>query len=731
MYIAHINEETKEIQTVKQHSENVAASCQQFAIPELKKIMYIIGLLHDIGKYQESFQKRIRGDNIRVEHSICGAIIAKNTFHDFIALMIAHCIAGHHTGIADTGFPNDTCDMSTLHGRLKRTYEYIDQYTQELEVPCMSDSEITDLIKYIISDCDNDNNKLTDKIAFIIRYCFSCLTDADSLDTAQFCKGNINRALTADFVKCLKKVDDTLALFTCTTELQRTRAKLQEQVFKRINERSEIFLLNMPTGSGKTLCSIKFALERAIRENKRRIIYIIPYNSIIEQTANEFEKIFKSDAEILRHQSTFSYDDIDDLDEDYRITAKLATENWDAQLIITTAVQFFESIYANKRGKLRKLHNMSDSILVFDEAHLMPENYMQPCLEAVSYITKYLNSEAVFLTATMPNFKKLIVEYAMKDTRIVDLVTDTSEFEKFSKCKYRYIGSISDDNLIASAETYPCSLIIVNKRKKAKQIFDGLKGKKFHLSTYMTAFDREKEIAKIKKELINLEKDYPNYIDVPEDKRIVVVSTSLIEAGVDLDFFTVFREIAGIDNILQAGGRCNREGKRKNAEVFVFEFDSENGKVSTNERENITKGLIRKYEDITCNECIEEYYEKLFFVNRDKITRNSMYQFCSSFKSIPFREYAQNFELIDSRTVSVVVARDKKSTDLIDSIKKFGYGNSRELQKYAFSIYQNEFDDLYRQNAVDDYGSGVWCLTNTDYYDEKTGIFFEAKDYFI
>ena len=151
----------------------------------------------------------------------------------------------------------------------------------------------------------------------------------------------------------------------------------------------------MPTGSGKTLCSVKFALERAVRKEKKRIIYVIPYNSIIDQTADVLESLFGKEAQILRHQSTFFYDG-DDYDEDYRQAAKCASENWDAPLIITTAVQFFESIYANKRGKLRKLHHMADSILVFDEAHLMPVEYLQPCLRAIAYITRYLNSEAVF-----------------------------------------------------------------------------------------------------------------------------------------------------------------------------------------------------------------------------------------------------------------------------------------------------------------------------------------------
>src|SRR5699024_10463235 len=248
----------------------------------------------------------------------------------------------------------------------------------------------------------------------------------------------------------------------------------------------------IPAGSGKTLASIKIALERAVQKKKQRIIYIIPYNSIIEQTADVFENLFGKDMEILRHQSTFSYEDEDNGSEDYRMAAKTAAENWDAPFIITTAVQFFESVYANKRGKLRKMHNMSDSILIFDEAHLMPQNYLQPCLQAVAYITRYLHSEAVFLTATMPDFEKLLKEYALPNCKIVRLIKDTAMFAKFQKCKYSYIGEVTPSELLARCCEYPSSLIIVNKKATARKLYQECGGKKYHLSTYMTSYDRKK-----------------------------------------------------------------------------------------------------------------------------------------------------------------------------------------------------------------------------------------------
>ena len=729
-YIAHKNEVTGSIQTVKAHCENTAELCREFSVPELKDFMFAIGLLHDVGKFQKSFVKRINGANIRVEHSTCGAMAARENYTiGPMALMMEYCIAGHHSGIPDGGFVNDSSDMLTLHGRMKRQFEDYSEYKEELSLPKLDEQS---WLLYLINDCNYDREKLIDKFAFLTRYAFSCLVDADSVDTADFCKEReLPRKLKGDFKACLQIVDERLTSFACKTELQRTRSLLQKQAFRNIFQNAEIYLLNMPTGSGKTLASVKIALERAIAKNKKRIIYIIPYNSIIEQTAEVFEKLFADHIEILRHQSTFSYEDDINKSEDYREAAKTAAENWDAPFIITTAVQFFESVYANKRGKLRKMHNMSESILIFDEAHLMPQNYLQPCLQAVTYITRYLHSEAVFLTATMPDFEKLIKEYALPNSKIINLIEDTSMFVKFQKCRYSYIGEVAVSELLSKSCEYPSTLIIVNKKSTARNLYQECGGKKYHLSTYMTSFDRKRVLKEIREELKKLEKDYPNYKNIPESRKITIISTSLIEAGVDLDVYTVFRERSGLDSILQAGGRCNREGKRKTADVYVFDLAEETERAALDEKANLTKGLLKKYADISDIKCISEYYSRLFFMKKNDIQKNTMHQECSDIMSIPFKKYADKFELIDSRTVSLVVPQDEQSEKMVEVMKYTKTGNARKLQNYTCSLQQRELEDLIRQHVVDDFGTGIYCLTNMDYYDENKGILFEASDYFV
>ncbi len=251
MYLAHKKDDGT-IQAVKEHSLNTANLCKDYSVGELKQFMYMLGLLHDIGKYQPSFQRRINGENIRVEHSICGAkeIDIKN---EVLSLMAKLCIAGHHSGIPDAGTLVDTKDKPTLRGRLKRVTENYDVYKTELEA-FINKNQIDEnkIISFVGKDC-NSNEDLVSKFAFLIRYCFSCLTDADSVDTAEFMEGDKRKELKSDFKQCIEKVNKKLDSFVCETDLQKARSLIQNQVFKKVDVDSEIYLMNMPTGSGKTL----------------------------------------------------------------------------------------------------------------------------------------------------------------------------------------------------------------------------------------------------------------------------------------------------------------------------------------------------------------------------------------------------------------------------------------------------------------------------------------------
>lgn len=728
-FVAHISDSGK-VQSVAEHSLNTAAAAADFSIAELRQINYLCGLLHDIGKYSDEFQRRIRGENIRVEHSICGALEAAKLEGKGKPLtrLLQLCIAGHHSGIPDCGVKNNTADMPTLCGRLRRKPVDFSGYSSELNVEAIDPEPFTALL---LKDSNNIPENVVEKFAFFVRYCFSCLTDADSLDTAKFRSEALPEPLRCSFEQCEASLDAKLGGFKAVTELQTARSRLQEQAFARIGTDANIYLMNMPTGSGKTLASMRCALKRVLASNGRlrRIIYVIPYNSIIDQTALTFEGLFSEHTDILRQQSSFVYEEQSDLSEDSKAAFSAACENWDAGIVITTAVQFFESLYGDKRGKLRKVHNMADSVIVFDEAHLMPREYLEPCLRGIGYITKYLNSQALFLTATMPDFRTLLERCAEEGLSITDLIDDTSDFEKFRKCRFSDLGKVSDEALVQKAASYASSLIVVNSRRKAAELYRLCTGEKYHLSTYMTAFDRTRVIENIKAALKRLYDDYPDLSAVPPERRITVVSTSLIEAGVDLDFVAAFRELAGLDSVLQTGGRCNREGLRAPGEVFVFESPDAGRRRAEQE---LTKGVLTEFEDISCEAAIKAYYDRLFCIDDEKIHSKSVSRSCKSIDMIPFRTYSENFRLIDDRrTVSLAVRRDDYSRKLYDTLCATGRISSRRISKYCCTVYLDEFERLRQQGVVADHGSGVFFLTNEEYYDSELGVKFEGTDYFM
>ena len=602
-YIGHTSDDGRE-QLLLAHLNGTSKLCRENANEFWADIAEFVGQIHDIGKYTSGFQKRINGaENIRVEHAICGAKdVAKAPPKSYVP-MIEYCVAGHHSGLPDGGTKVDGEEDSTLHGRMKRKTGDYSAYENEVKLEYPKDNlrELFDV---------SNQREIIEMYSFFTRYLFSCLTDADFIDTERFVTPNTDRGMDGDFQKAYEKVCEKLNSFKIETKLQESRSIIQEQVYKSVESNANVYTLNMPTGSGKTLCSIRAALKTAIENKKKRIIYVIPYVSIIEQTAKVFEDIFGDVLPVLQHHSNYDFDDDKNEDENEITSEKLkrSCENWDAKLIVTTNIQFFESLYHYKGRRLRKLHNLADSVIIFDEIHMLPIDYIQPCLRAIGYVTKYLNSTAILMSATMPNYDKFMERY-MSGVKIENAVKDTSLFNVFDKCRYEYIGKCELASLAEKAQEYDNALIIVNKRKTARELYDICSGNKYHLSTYMTPLHRSEIIAKIKE-------------DIKNGINTTVISTSLIEAGVDLDFKAVFREIAGIDNILQSGGRCNREGKMDMGDVFVFETDGGKGEIQL--KSNITRNLFEEFDNISTDKCIEEYYSRLFAFNYDNIYKSKI-----------------------------------------------------------------------------------------------------------
>lgn len=732
-YYAHTREDG-ERQTVKAHLTGVSEKAEKFSVDLLKPIAKKASLYHDIGKYALNFQKRLDNDKVKFSHAACGALEYKKFAdkNDCFAPLMEYCIAGHHTGLMDGGTVADSSDSPTLSGTLKRENEYTGEsdysaYATEIEFATLTQEERTPLYNELLSA--KDPTELIERYAFFTKYVFSCLTDADFLDTEIFCNKNVERGMSGDFKMALDKLNRELSDMPSNTPLRQARSRIQQQAFDNSVNKSHISILDMPTGSGKTLCSLKLALE----SGKKRIIYVIPYTSIIEQTANKFEKMFGDVLHVLQHHSNYSYDGNTEEEKKTAEKLKKTCENWDAPLIITTSVQFFQSIYHYKGSALRKLHNLRDSVIVFDEIHLIPTELLRPCLKAVGYITKYLNSEALFLSATMPDYSKLFDKF-LPDVNYNKLVTDRTNFKYFKKCEYKDMGRTTLETIAENASRCKNALIVVNTKKTAAELYNLVQGEKYHLSANMTPAHRSRVIEVIRNKLENGE-------------HITVVSTSLVEAGVDLDFNTVFRQLSGLDSILQAGGRCNREGKDDKGYVYVFDIDETYRKGSDLAmRINKTKGLLEKYQDITSYDCIKEYYDGIFDFNQSRIAENSIAKYneqSNSFDrqglmspySIPFRSYAMQFEYISADTISIVIddPDDQTCHELVETLRNGDMSVRRALQKYSVSVYMNVFKDLYSQGVLKDHGTGIFILENQSYYNNETGLNTQAamQDYFI
>ncbi|MDD7278170.1 MAG: CRISPR-associated helicase Cas3', partial [Oscillospiraceae bacterium] len=493
-------------------------------------------------------------------------------------------------------------------------------------------------------------------------------------------------------------------------DVRTARKSLQEQAFSAC-QYGGIHIMNMPTGSGKTLCSIRLALQKAVSEGKKRIIYVIPYTSIIEQTADVFTGIFGDVLPVVQHHSNYCPDEdySSDITED---KLKKVCENWDAPLIVTTNVQFFQSFYHRKSSRLRKLHNIADSVIVFDEVHMMPVPFLQPCIRAVGYAVKYLGSEAFFLSATMPDFEELFHKYA-KGCDYDELIRDKTDFKMFRNSQIRYLGEITWDRLAQMSEGNESTLIIVNSRKSAGKLYEMCSGtdrKVYCLSTYLTANDRSALIAEIR-ELLK------------EEKTVTVISTSLIEAGVDLDFGAVYREIAGLDSILQSAGRCNREGTR--SDCFTNVFISEDGMPSRGDigiRANISRQLLESGNDVAEPAVITEYYNRLFESMKDQIAGNTISAGIQSMDSIPFKDYSERFDkMIDGDTIGIVIPCEENRA-LLESLDSGDRSVLRKLRRYTATVHYNEFRDLLERGVISDSGTCVYRLTVPELYTRDRGL---------
>ena len=541
-------------QPLKNHLEKVAEIAGNFAQPFAGSIWaQLLGLSHDIGKGTTQWQAYLRHENGvfddfakyyigRLEHSAHGAQrLYKNSKE--AGKLLAYCVGGHHGGL-----PNWVDSQeSSLKGRLKKSLPKVAIQSSIYELP--------ESLPFVVSN----TTRFGFQLQFFVRMLFSCLVDADFLDTeATLDKEKaVWRSQYPDLPKLRESFWRNFGKLRCKAE--ETTVNVQREVvladcLKKANKETGLFSLTVPTGGGKTLASLAFALEHAKKHKKRRIIYVIPFTSIIEQNASVFRNMLGDDV-VLEHHCNFIPDDTD-------WKTRLAAENWDAPIVVTTNVQFFDSFFARKPSKCRKLHNVVDSVVIFDEVQAIPVEKLMPCLEVIRELSLNYKVTSVLCTATQPAIH-FTEKFQSGLTDVREIVQDIpSLFNALRRTEEKFIGTLSEMNLADKLMEHEQVLCIVNTRQQALDVFSDLpkSEENFHLSALMYPAHRSIKLADIRSRLEN---------GLP----CRVVSTQLIEAGVDVDFSCVFRAISGIDSIAQAAGRCNRNGlHEKPCPVFVFNF---------------------------------------------------------------------------------------------------------------------------------------------------------------
>jgi len=706
IYAAHIKDDGK-VQTIKEHLEGTATLARGFAENfNSGDYGYYCGMLHDIGKYSQQFQKRIHGSSQRVDHSSAGAIEVKRELPG-LGWLLAYCIAGHHTGLPDGGSKVDTGIEPTLNGRLKRLNlpSYSD-FRDDLETKTFF-PKLTKPIKML------GENGFT--YSFFTRMLFSCLVDADFLDTEAFMSSSeVERGIDYSIDNLYLKLQNEIAKFgNPKSELNKKRNEILNCCIEKALLPKGLYTLTVPTGGGKTISSLAFALRHAKEHGMKRIIYVIPYTSIIEQNAAVFKNILGAEY-VLEHHSNFNYDD-----EDETMTRlRLATENWDMPVIVTTNVQFFESVFANKTSRCRKLHNIANSVIIFDEAQMFPTEYLLPCIRAISEFVYNYGSTAVLCSATQPALSGLFP----KELPATEICENTAElYDFFNRAKIVSIGQIEDNELAVRLDSEKQVLCIVNTRGQAQNLFNLLDSDgSFHLSTFMYPAHRKSVLNEIRERLKN-------------DLTCRVVSTSLIEAGVDVDFPTVFRSMSGLDSQIQAAGRCNREGKRDKDKsiVSVFEPSDEYKRHQPSAIKlptEIAKSVARQFADVSTPEAIKEYFLQIYKMKGEgldikqivkRLEDGAVFGF-----SFPFSQIASEFRLIDSITRSVVIPFDDTATLQLQRLK--GGERSKQLlrsiQTYTVNIYQRDYDALYGAGLIEPLDNEIAVLKDMKRYSNKTGL---------
>jgi CRISPR-associated endonuclease/helicase Cas3 len=722
-----------------------------------------MGLLHDLGKAKDRFQQRLRNPKIVEPHAAEGALAAVNSyarklpkpFEAPLGRLLAFAIAGHHSGMANGIVPSS--GIRALQERLTSKDTATIEPRGGLPSLDGSLSAIASAARDLFA------------WAFFTRMLFSALVDADRLATEEWqnkSEGKTNeRGWTGSLADLKSALDEHLAEFDAKndgSELARLRAEVLADCRAAGALPRGLFSLTVPTGGGKTLSSLAFALDHAVKHKLDRIIYVIPFTSIIDQTADVFRKALGDGNAILEHHSAFDDEKVMSLlekeDDGAAKRLRLAAQNWDRPIVVTTAVQFFESLFSNSPGKCRKLHNIARSVVVLDEAQTLPIQLLRPSIAALKELTRGYGTSVVLCTATQPAVtqeafkaagtskppKEMIAQADLREI----VAPDRGLYARLQRVKGEVRPApMSDADLVAALSSTEQSLVIVNNRRHARELFDaamttGVEGC-CHLTTAMTAAHRQCVLAGIRERL-------------QLGQPVRLVSTSLIEAGVDVSFKAVWRARAGLDQIVQAAGRCNRNGELGplGGKLTIFTPEEVEGRGVPHELKKnaeATDDVLRRGFDPLSPEAVREYFSELLYRRDDGghwrllddvevgegdlAWHGIMDTVAKSAPGLNFRfaDIARAYRLIAETMVPVIIPASINPIAGVEDavLRSIGHapigGALRELQRHIVQIPRRDRDELLRAGSAACIAEGQYAeqfveLTNKDLYDAVSGF---------
>lgn len=718
---------------------------------------YAAGLLHDLGKAKPAVQAYYRGGP-HAPHATEGAVWAQKNYAKSVADFLSYCIAGHHAGLANGRSASG--GRTPLIERLN-SCAFIDlpAGVTAPPQPAIPPLFATESFKAL-----DQSGKLF-AAHFFVRMLFSCLVDADFLATERFYASREGRDVERGWAGNLTDLAGRLEAHLVTLKsAQNDVGAVRTEVLAACRERARdapgLFTLTVPTGGGKTFSSLAFALDHAKKHNLDRVIYVIPFTSIIEQTAGEFRKALKDDDAILEHHSAFDWDqkageEKDDEGRDGLAKLRRAAENWDRPIIVTTAVQLFESLFAHRTSRCRKLHNLSRAVLILDEAQTLPLKILRPCLAALRELARGYGSSVVLCTATQPAILKEKGFGAPEAWSIGDKHLPVREIaksphdlhERLRRVTVENLRVVEDDALIARLKEENQALCIVNSRPYARTLFDMIRGGEgcFHLTTSMTAAHRRKQLETIRALL--KDKSRPS---------VRVIATSLIEAGVDVDFPVVFRAMAGVDSIAQAAGRCNRENKlgRDGGRVFVFTPAPGENRAPPREVKqfaDVAEPIVSAHADPLSQSAVTAYFNELYWRrgeeqldalkigDGDSVLPGVLNAIARRAPGgdFPFADIAAVFRVIEDAQAPVIIpdtdglgfgADDALLAELKNEHKPYvNAATRRKLQQFTVQIPRKArhaliadgFAQIVREKQ---YGDQFVLLTNLTLYSPESGL---------